>query len=291
MTLSSPVSPGAFAPLPDTRVIALAEPNVLVRGKYGDMVVNRHDRYVGQAMIAYGEYCESEVALFHHLVRSGMTVLDVGANLGAHTLAFARMVGPTGSVHAFEPQPVIFQNLCASIASNGLMNVRAWPYGAGSTQESAWVPALDYGQENNFGGLGLAMTHNHVRDVQVRIVRLDDLLATLPALHFIKIDVEGWELSVLEGSDTLLARHTPILYVENDRPANSPALIEWLWQAGYQLWWHHAALYNPGNHYGNRNNLYPGKFALNMLGIHRSRPTRIETLPPVTDSRRHPYVT
>ena len=87
-----------------------------------------------------------------------------------------------------------------------------------------------------------------------------ELASDLPSLRLLKIDVEGMERDVLQGSAALIAKHRPLLYVENDRLEKSRALIEWIMAAGYRLWWHFPALYNPENHFGVRENVYPGKY-------------------------------
>jgi len=58
------------------------------------------------------------VRFFRQLVQPGWSILDIGANMGAHTIALARLVGPTGKVLSFEPQRIIFQALCANVALN-----------------------------------------------------------------------------------------------------------------------------------------------------------------------------
>jgi hypothetical protein len=92
--------------------------NRLKACRYGTLLYNINDRYIGQALDLYGEYSEGEVVLFRRIVRPGDIVLDVGANLGAHTIFFSTAVGPRGAVLAFEPQRLVFQALCANMALN-----------------------------------------------------------------------------------------------------------------------------------------------------------------------------
>ncbi len=121
--------------------------------RYGTMVFNAFDRYVGRSLDLYGEFSEGEVEMFRQLVRPGDTVLDIGANIGAHTLFFARHVGPSGSVVAVEPQRVVFQTLCANLALNSVTNVWCLPCAAGAEPGETTVPHRNYAQSGNFGGV------------------------------------------------------------------------------------------------------------------------------------------
>ena len=111
--------------------------------RYGTMAYNINDRYLGRSLELYSEFSEGEVALFRQVVRPGDVVLDVGANIGAHTLFFARQVGPTGEVVTVEPQRVLFQTLCANLALNSVTNVWALPYAVGAVEGSLLIPRID----------------------------------------------------------------------------------------------------------------------------------------------------
>src|SRR5256885_16943119 len=103
----------------------IAAPGELVWGKghlrqrqcrHGMMLYNINDQFQGRMLDKYGEYSEGEVDSFAQLLKPGMTVVEVGANIGSHTLAFAPLVGSHGRVVAFEPHPGIFPMLCATLA-------------------------------------------------------------------------------------------------------------------------------------------------------------------------------
>ena len=89
------------------------------------MIYNSHDRFIGRSLDLYGEFSEGEAVLFQKILRPGMFVVEVGANLGAHTVVLAQAVAPGGGVLAFEPQRLIFQTLCANLAINSIPNVDA----------------------------------------------------------------------------------------------------------------------------------------------------------------------
>jgi hypothetical protein len=120
----------------------------------------------------------------------------------------------------------------------------------------------------------------------VQCVRLDRLLGDGP-VGLMKIDVEGSELEVLKGSEGILARCHPFLYVENDRVDNSPALIQWLFDHDYRLWWHIPPLFNPNNYRGVAENRYGNVHSFNMLGIHKSTPVQFEGMMEILDPHSH----
>ena len=89
------------------------------------MLYNFHDLYIGRSLDLYGEYSEGEIDLFGQIVQPGQVVVEVGANIGAHTVFLAHRSGPAARVLAFEPQRIVFQTLCANLALNSITNVDA----------------------------------------------------------------------------------------------------------------------------------------------------------------------
>ena len=255
--------------------------NRVTRTRQGLVLYNRHDQYIGRSLDHYGEFSAGEVDLFKQGIRPGWTVVEAGANLGAHTLALAQAVGKRGTVYAFEPQRILFQALCANLALNSIVNVHARQEALGEQAGTINVPYMDYGTKNNFGGLPLTAGAMPGRAGEmVPVVTLDSL--ELPRCEFLKVDVEGMELSVLKGGRQTLARFRPILYVENDREDNSPPLIEFLLGLGYRLFWHLPPLFDPNNFYRNEHNDFGKTVSINMLGVHQSVATNISGLKEIT---------
>ena len=230
--------------------------------RHGDMLFLQRDQYVGRSLELYGEFSELEGDLFGQLLRPGNVVVEVGANIGAHTVHLAKLVGPGGTVYAFEPQRVIFQIMCANIALNALFNVHTYHAGLGREKGTLKVPPLDYAGVGNFGGLALS---DAAVGEEVSVWRLDDV--KLASLQVLKIDVEGMEADVLAGARNTIARHRPIIYVENDRQEKSAALIRLIEELGYTMYWHTPHMYNQNNYAGNPENIFPGIVSINLLCI------------------------
>lgn len=197
--------------------------------RYGWTLYNARDSFVGRSFDLYGEFSEIECQTFAKLIKPGQTVYDIGANIGAHTLAFARLVGAGGLVAAFEPQRVVFQILCANVALNGLSRVWTVWAACGRGLGEAKVPSLDYRQINNVGGLSLVGVPE---GESVPTMPIDEVVA--PSCHFIKIDVEGMEVEVLEGAAKTIERSRPIMLVERIKAESGP-LRQWLEGRGYAL--------------------------------------------------------
>lgn len=243
----------------EAKDFALAHGNVRLRyTRHGLVAFNANDYFMGRSLESYGEYSPGESELFAKVVTPGATALDIGANIGLHTLSLARVVGPQGAVIAIEPQRPMFQLLCANLALNGLDNVRAMEVAMGRKSGTAYLPRIDYNKVGNFGGIGL-------RDEgePVEVITLDSL--KLSACHFIKIDVEGQEEAVIAGAAKTISRLQPVLYVENDRDKSSRVLIAAIKKLGYRLFWHLPPLFAPNNYYGNAENIFPTVVSINML--------------------------
>jgi FkbM family methyltransferase len=244
--------------------------------RHGLLLYNFHDTYVGRSLDLYGEWSEGELELLGQVLRPGMVVVEVGANIGAHTVFLAQAVGPAGQVWAMEPQRILYQTLCANLALNSITNVHALNTAAAAAPGELIVPQMDYHQEGNFGGLDLG---RHVSGERVPAATIDGMAFAQCGL--LKIDVEGMEQAVLEGAQALIARCKPLLYLENDRPDKSAELIRRIDGLGYTLFWHRTPLFNPTNFFGNPDNVFPGVGSLNMLCVPKDRDYHVNGQEPI----------
>jgi FkbM family methyltransferase len=260
--------------------------NQLAAGRDGFILYNTNDMYIGRAIEIYGEYSGLEMAMFREICKPGYAVLEVGANIGSHTVGFSRIVGQQGRVLAFEPQRLLYMTLCANVALNSLTNVDCYWAALAEQEGTIAVPQVDPTREGNFGALALG---GEQKGVPVPCFILDRYLK-LPRINLIKIDVEGMEEQVLRGGQQVLQKFKPMLYVENDRVESSEALIRFIAGFGYRLFWHLPPLFNPDNYYGISENIFENIVSWNMLCVHRDCGVTFPGLEEVLDSSRHPYL-
>ncbi len=262
-------APPAF-PLTDTR--------------FGRMFTLRGDTVVGRSLHAYGEIAGDEVDSILALVRSGDHVVDAGANIGFHTLALARAVGPEGAVTAIEPQRFCFQLLCANLTLNQHTHVLPIRAAMGDAPGLCRIPRLSPLASHNAGATQvLASGQDAPESDEVAMVTLDSL--GLARCDLIKVDTEGFEDRVIMGGQETLQSCRPALYVEVHDRDKLKALVGLLRPLGYTLALHHTRFFRAANHKGRQEQIFApsaGGSALIALPPGRSLPEALPgTLQPI----------
>lgn len=153
------------------------------------------------------------------LVDPGMTVVDVGANVGMLSLAFARSVGALGKVYAFEAEPELQELLAKSFALNGVPWVELRRQAAGREAGTATFHVSPISGHSSLYGLPDDEAPT-ARQITVEVASLDEVLGAVPAVDLVKIDVEGAELDVLAGMAKLIARNPGLAIVAEFGPSH-----------------------------------------------------------------------
>jgi FkbM family methyltransferase len=187
---------------------------------------------------AFGGYEKHFAELFGHLVRPGERCVDVGANVGVHSVRLARLVGADGEVIAIEPDPDVAVRTNRNIALNGLANVRVIN-AAASEQPGSMQLYRPSPWDTNRARASL-LHHPYLTGVKtmVPVVTVDDVCAGR-AVSLIKIDVEGHEAAVVRGAAGTIARYAPAVVFEyapqllEDAVAQTP--FGWLADSGYLM--------------------------------------------------------
>jgi FkbM family methyltransferase len=249
-------------------------PFVLVATNHGTLIVNRNDYYrqgsdpgvgVGLQLFDSSCYDYDEVLLALALLSKrkdsrgpGVVAVDCGANIGVHTVEWARHMHGWGSVIAIEAQEVIFYSLCGNIVINNCLNTRAFLAVVGKEKATMQIPVPDYCHPANFGSLelrqlassqfiGQKIKYSEDACQTVDVIRIDDL--EISRLDLLKIDVEGMEMDVLEGGEKTITAHRPAMIVE---------VIKSDWNMLVSYLSEHRYLYYP--------------FERNILAVHESDP-------------------
>lgn len=162
-------------------------------------------------------------------LETGDLVLDIGANIGNHSLFLAAVA--QCQVHAFEPNAALCDALNESVRRNGFSSrVTVHRVGVGSEPGKARFANIS---DSNLGGQSL--TFEGADPGEIEVIPLDDLSFEKP-IRAMKIDVEGMELAVLKGAAELIARDHPSLYVECQAEEDFDAIQSWLAPYGYSYW-------------------------------------------------------
>jgi FkbM family methyltransferase len=257
---------------------------VLAATNHGSMIVNRNDHHEVRPDAAYGvgfqllrgsSFDPSEVDLVLQLLTlrreihgDGLVTIDGGANIGVHTIEWARHMHGWGRVIAFEAQEFVYYALAGNIALNNCFNASARLMALGAAPGEILVPEPDYHRPGSFGSLelrpasgnefiGQRISYDAADCVRTPMTSIDTL--ALERLDFLKLDVEGMELEVLRGARATLQKYKPILLVEILK-SDQPSLVGFLQELGYEA----QAL------------------GLNALAVHRDDPCRkrVEFAPP-----------
>jgi len=208
----------------------------------------RGDYLPDRLRILTGRYEAEELDLMRPLLRPGQTIIDVGANVGYTARFFARVAGPTGKVHAFEPNPLIFPLLKQNVASLEQVSVHNLGLSSGNGEFPLFIAGSNHGVAcfaEKYPASHLVYREGEtMRSVDAEVVMGDQFLKQKGIDHVdvIKIDVEGWELNVLAGlAETISACRDLTIFCEFNPRAQecagrAPAvLINWLMNRQFSL--------------------------------------------------------
>jgi FkbM family methyltransferase len=182
---------------------------------WGRLVGLRHDR-ITQTILADGQYEWAETAIVGQLLRAGAVAVDVGANIGYYTALFQLLVGSKGQVHSFEANPFTAALLALARSENGWELVRVNNLAVGAADGTMTVKPLDLDRLGDDINLGGWMLRESAEGWRIDVTTLDKYVADrkLEKLHFMKVDVEGFELNVLNGADTSIRKFKPYILME-----------------------------------------------------------------------------
>ena len=160
------------------------------------------DRWLCLQLHRLGWMGEADRKFLGEHVRPGMTVLDIGANQGLYTSLFARLVGPSGRVVAFEPDDMLYNVLAENVGEAAQRNVELHHLALGSESGKLTLHRSLLNSGDN--RLAPQAARQGVREpVQISVMRLDEALAG-QQIDFVKMDVQGWEMEVFRGMEGLL---------------------------------------------------------------------------------------
>ena len=172
---------------------------------------------IGYNVLFFGAYEPELRALLRKVLRPGSVAIDVGANVGWHTLLMANLAGDSGKVFAAEANPSVRERLAANVEMNGLRNVEIVPYAMADRPQVLEFVAPDHASFS--AGDGHVVGADDLPDprtIRVEALTLDHLVMEkrISRWDLLKIDVEGFEWPVLQGGCESIARLRPVVAFE-----------------------------------------------------------------------------
>ena len=241
---------------------------------HGPMLVNRLDYNhsfngafygVGAQLMENGAYDPRDVDMLKNLLLvrrehhgDGVVALDCGANIGVHSVEWARLMKGWGNVIAVEAQERIYYALAGNLVLQNCFNARAIWAAVGAGAGTISFPEPDYTRQSSFGSfelrpraggefIGQPVDYGSPT-ATVESITIDSL--ELQRLDLLKIDIEGMEIEALAGAKDTIVRCKPILFVEVIK-SDRDLIAEALRNEGYRIIPH----------------------GMNMLAIHETDPT------------------
>lgn len=200
---------------------------ILVKIRSGPLQGRRWSLTSGKNFLT-GKYEPEKTATLAQAVRPGDVVFDIGAHIGYFTVLMSQAVGDSGRVFAFEPRPLNQRFLRRHISVNGCTNVEVLNVSVGDRSGPARLET-----RTGTGTGHVSATGN----IEVAMVSVDSLVDSgrLPAPTFLKIDVEGGEMAVLQGALHTLERHRPRMVLATHGDEIDQRCREFLTPLGYTM--------------------------------------------------------
>lgn len=207
IAMATPVS-ASFLPAPESVIVFADE----VSSIFGPLAMPRHCEFVTPYIRDHGVWEPEESLALQSLIRPGMTVLDIGAHAGFHTVLAAHAVGRHGHVVSFEPSPENYALLRHNAKTLDLpqviaINAAAWR----ATEPGVLVLSTNNSGDNRVIPMA---DSDHVEQVEIERVAIDDVLVADAQVDVVKIDVQGVERDAISGMERTIQRCRPAMLVE-----------------------------------------------------------------------------
>lgn len=225
---------------------------------HGTMIINRFDYNsdkfgnpsygVGLSLLENGQFEEDDIKLFNNILSiqrkikgDGVVAFDAGANIGVYTIEWSKHMRGWGEVISIEAQERVFYALAGNIAINNCSNAQVHNFALSDSNTTIKIPKPDYTIPASFGSLELIKSDRNEYIGQYISYKDDEMVSvntrsidsfSLNRLDFMKIDVEGMEIAVLNGAVKTISNLRPVMFIEHIK-TDKAALLKFLVSMDY----------------------------------------------------------
>jgi FkbM family methyltransferase len=253
--------------------------------RYGPVSFFKNDTMISRSLKEYGEWAQAEIEFLLDLIDPSDTVLDIGAFIGTHTLAFAKHVIGGGKVYVFEAQPAFFEVLKKNVEQNALRNVRLFDVALSDDVKQVEIDETDVRNARNFGATSIFEARSTTSGATVRhfikVTTVDQF--AIDRCDLIKIDAENMEINILKGARQTLRATRPVVFAECNSLRYGWPAIEFMKEEGYYTYLLNVEAYNSHNFRQNQDNFFGGARETSLVFIPAKRLSLIQDR-----LRRHP---
>ncbi len=180
--------------------------DIRIRVGEDSLYVSSIDRLAAALLWKHSLLSGLEARIYRERVKPGMTVLEIGANIGFFTLLFSKLAGAAGKVIAFEPDPGNFRLLEKCVSANGMKNTLC----VRKAVSDRTGDGLLFRSEEHHGDHRIFASADGRESVKIETAAIDDFLPAGERVDFIKMDIQGAEYSALLGMETAILRSAPL---------------------------------------------------------------------------------
>ncbi len=170
---------------------------------YNKMILNLKDKGISKELLITGYHEKNSSEFMKKELKEGMRIIEIGGNIGYYTLLEAKIIGKSGHIHVFEPDPINMKYLKLNVAINDYDDICDY-YSKAVGNENKQVEFYS----SNFGNLGSLIQRDDklckYDKIDVKMVRLDDKLFG-EKIDYFRMDVEGFEMEIIKSMDKILS--------------------------------------------------------------------------------------
>jgi FkbM family methyltransferase len=203
--------------------------------KYGmKMYFDKNDQIISKTLAQEYTWEENEINFLRKKISPKMRLIDIGANIGYHTLLFAKWVGPQGKVYSFEPDYSNFKLLIKNITANKINNVSCFQK---AVSDKDGITSLFLSKDNmgdhRINDFFVFENDDKRERKEIQSIRLDSIISKSENIDFIKMDIQGSEIQAIHGMNEILNKFWPFAI---EKSGHSPKeFIEILRQFDFKI--------------------------------------------------------